>query len=611
MKRCLPLVITISMLISLSFADASPLDPGSPEIAAALNYFRSSQQDDGGFGPGGQTEWVMMAIAAAGQDPRRWHRNGRTPMDYLRSQRVTENISDWVRMTLVLVAVGENPRTWEGIDLVEKIKSNYKQGQFGDKLSLRDDFWAVIALVAAGEAKSSQVAQSVRFIVEHQRGDGSWGASTTGIEVGPDNTATALIALIAARQPRESDAVQRGLAYLRTMQNADGGFPYLFVPSNAASDALVMQAFRAVSEDPVSVKINEKTLVGHLLSLQKTNGSFKWTESSGNDSLMMTAYALPALLGKSHPLRPVRSDWTTVDVRIEGKDRTLLHLPVTVPSSFPTPLSVLTTACAQAGIRHEIGGSKTVPYVEDIAGERDAWQYRVNDMLPMVDAGSFKLESGDDLVWFYDPEGCKSPLKLEIETPSCCPGNPTRIAVKHFDDESGTWKACEDAAIVAGDARYPLIQGLATIIFAGEGTYPLYAEKRDGVRSAKKDVIVETCSPIKVHLSVEDHARTIWQGNVTCSGTETTDIKGEKIVIRRPVLLSALDGARRIADIRYDVIRTSEGVILVSINGLREDNQGGSWWYEVNGDKITADVDTHLLKEGDRVLFYRSREHRQ
>ena len=110
-------------------------------------------------------------------------------------------------------------------------------GQFGDPLSLRDDYWAALALISAGQRESKHIKESVRFILKHQNRDGSSGASMTGIEICPDNTAAAILVLMAAGQKADSKAITRGLHYPRKAQNQDGGFSYLFVPSNAATDS--------------------------------------------------------------------------------------------------------------------------------------------------------------------------------------------------------------------------------------------------------------------------------------------------------------------------------------------------------------------------------------
>jgi hypothetical protein len=529
-------------------------------------------------------------------------------MDYLRKQKVTNNPYDWIRMVLVLVAIGENPREWQDVDLVEKIKSNYKNDQFGDILSVRDDFWAIIALNAAGEVKSSHVSNSVRFILDHQNPDGSWGTSTTGIEIGPDNTAAAIISLLGAGEPRDSAAIKKAIHYLNTVQNPDGGFPYLFVPSNAATDSIVMQSLSAYSED-LLVKGMNRNVVAHLLSLQETDGSFKWTETSSEAKLMMTAHAVPALLGKQFPIYPALSDWITVDVRIEGKDSTLVHCPITTRSSSATPLSVLAEACTKSNIAHEITQVQNSRYLKSILGAEDAWQFRINDLLPMSAADSLKLAGGDEVVWFYDPEGCRSSLRLELDTLSLCPGEEANIRVTQFDDETGSWRDCHDYALVGGGLQ-DRNDSPTSVRFLLEGTYSLHAEKPNGVRSKKKVVTVEQCQPITVRLCIED-AGVSWEGAVTCSGVDLIDLRGQRIHIRKPVLVSALDGVRRTGAIDYTTIKTAQGLILVSINGQSEDNANGSWWYEVNGKKVSANIDEHVLNDGDRILFYRSPRHRQ
>ncbi len=604
------------VLCVLTFAVLSTPDYGisletcSPQIKAALNYFKSNQQDNGGFGDGGKTEWVMMAIAATGQDPRAWQRHGKTPMDYLRRQKVTTNPYDWIRMVLVLAAVGENPRSWEGTDFISKIKALYHQKQFGDPLSLRDDFWAIMALAAAGETQGPNVADSVDFILKHQNEDGSWGSSTTGIEIGADNTAAAILALLAAGHRADSIPILKAKSYLRSVQDPDGGFPYLFVSSNAATDALVIQAFNSSSDDASLVKNRDKNVISHLLGLQDADGSFRWTQTCADSALMMTAYAVPALVGAAYPIRPASSSCMTIDLRIEGKDGIVLHHPVTLSSSPATPLSLLTEACKQAGIDHELSWTRSGVYLQGVQGQRDAWQYRVNDRLPMEPADTYKLAGGDELIWFYDPEECKSPLRLVPQTCSCCAGDTVSLHVEQFEDEAGQWKRCRDRCFVIGEAPYPVERGTASIRFAKEGVYPLYAEKQDGIRSRKKTIIVEHCKPITVSVRVEADARMLWKGTVACSGVETADINGKTVAIRRPVLLSALEGARRSKAVDYTTIRTAQGLILVSINGLKEDNEHGSWWYEVNGKKINEDIDEYLLKDGDEVLFYRSLAYR-
>jgi len=64
-------------------------DEGSESIEKALDYFRSEQNDDGGFSSLGSNSatdnWVIMALNAAGQLPEDWRRGSNDPLSHLSS----------------------------------------------------------------------------------------------------------------------------------------------------------------------------------------------------------------------------------------------------------------------------------------------------------------------------------------------------------------------------------------------------------------------------------------------------------------------------------------------------------------------------------------------
>ncbi|MBW2106248.1 MAG: DUF4430 domain-containing protein [Deltaproteobacteria bacterium] len=78
-------------------------------------------------------------------------------------------------------------------------------------------------------------------------------------------------------------------------------------------------------------------------------------------------------------------------------------------------------------------------------------------------------------------------------------------------------------------------------------------------------------------------------------------------LILNDLSLSELEAARLKGLLSYRVIQTAEGLILVAINGLAENNKDGSWWYQVNGKHIFDDIDEYELNDGDRIVFYRGK----
>lgn len=608
-SACGLLVGFILLLLHCQCADAGDLTPGSSVIKKALTYIRTCQHEDGGFGPGGMTEWVIVALAAAGQDPLEWKKNGQSPLDYLKDQIPPDDLFSSIRVTLALTAAHVDPRNFGGIDYVQRIRQHYRNGQFGDPLSLRDDYWAILALASSGEQLAEDVAKAAQFVLDNQNTDGSWSASITGIETCVDNTAAAILALRAAGKEEYSEAILKGFAFLRKYQNQDGGFGYLFMPSNAASDSWALQAYSAAGKNAIT-ESSVQSLFTHLLSLQQLDGSFKWTTDLANSPLLMTAYAIPALLGKSYPFSMSRVEQIVVGVRVEGERNSLLTTQIILDYPRPTPLSALCSAAEQEKISHEIEVLGGALYLKSIGSEADGWQYRVNTRLPMIAASDMSLKSGDDIIWFYDYHGCKSPLNIDVEKYDAWEGETISFHVKHYNDDVEKWETAHDALIVIGNKRYPVTDGSVAIPFDRSGTYRIYAEKEGAIRSDVKNVVIEKYQPISVKVRIEDVCELLWEGEVTYSHLTIKDIRGREINMRRPVLLGALDAASKNGGFRYSIVQTAEGLILVSILGREEDNENGSWWYQVNGQNLFQDVDEYTLNNGDALLLYRSKHPR-
>jgi prenyltransferase beta subunit len=294
-----------------------PLKVTDEPIVRALNYLKELQLEDGGFANPeeesdiSKTSWAIIAIAAAYQDPHTWIKNGNSPVDYLK--RELEGSLSWMgtadiaRTILAVIAAGENPRNFSGVNLVELLKKRIKEdGRIGDYIYTT--IWGVIALKAAGE----NVSKSVEWLKKHQNDDGGF-AWAVGERSDYDDTAAAIQALIAAGEPRDSRVIKRALEYLKTGQNEDGGFRYFGnSSSNAASDSWIIQALVAAGENPRDWGRNNISVVDHLLSLQSEEGYFRYTKYESSNPGYMTVCAIMALLGRPHPVLPTYRNYTQV-----------------------------------------------------------------------------------------------------------------------------------------------------------------------------------------------------------------------------------------------------------------------------------------------------------
>jgi hypothetical protein len=172
---------------------------------------------------------------------------------------------------------------------------------------LNDDFWGILALIAAGESEGSEIIQNAcEFIKSWQNEDGGW-SWQVGDESDVDDTGAAIMALIAAGEGPDSFAVEMGLLFLMDNQNDDGGFPWMWGgASTSASCAWGIGAIVAAGQDPSSDDWEwDDNPVGCLLNLQDADGAFKYTASQKTNPVFMTAYAIPALLGDPYPVEPV------------------------------------------------------------------------------------------------------------------------------------------------------------------------------------------------------------------------------------------------------------------------------------------------------------------
>ncbi|MFZ5917601.1 MAG: prenyltransferase/squalene oxidase repeat-containing protein [Chloroflexota bacterium] len=315
MQKKIRFVLVALLLAGLLLA-ALPALAGAPE---ALEWLRSQQNDDGGFGnPAfgspdstvGNTADAVQAIVAAGEDPNTWAKDGNTPLTFLAaSVSGITTAGDMARVILAAVAAGENPRDFGGLDLVASLEGMPgDDGQFGGELdSLFGQCLSILALKSVSRPIPDA---AVKVLKEAQSEAGIWAWNYSIAEGEGDNnsTAMAVMALIAAGEPTDGQAVQKAIAHFEGQQNDDGGFPYIDpspygTDSDANSTAVVLQALIAAGQDPATwVKGEANTPFTALAAFQNDDGSFAWQLAFPDPNFLATVQAIPALIGKPYPI---------------------------------------------------------------------------------------------------------------------------------------------------------------------------------------------------------------------------------------------------------------------------------------------------------------------
>ncbi len=164
--------------------------------------------------------------------------------------------------------------------------------------------FAIFALRAVGHsARLGAIHDAAGWLERQQNGDGGFGFGAGGSRSDVDDTGAALQALAAAGA-RDRGVLSRATSYLTRSQNLDGGFPQQFGgESNAQSTAWAVQGLLAVGRDPASLRRRgSRSPVAYLESLIAPDGSVRYSRTSAQTPVWVTAQALIALAGKTFPV---------------------------------------------------------------------------------------------------------------------------------------------------------------------------------------------------------------------------------------------------------------------------------------------------------------------
>lgn len=453
--------------------------------SSAITYLKSQTPN----------EWITMALVAGGESS--------VSKDYLKTFSGTL-ATDYAKRILAIVAVGENPRTFAGVDLVQGLKNLTQGGQIGDVNLLNDDAWGILALRAAGVSETDAVVAGAKsYLLAHQETDGGWGYAV-GAGADTNDTAAVLMALKDVGLSVSDLSITAALQYLHQAQNSDGGFPYVSgSASDSGSTSWVLAAAQKYSQTASDWSKNASTPVSFLNSLQLTNGSYKWQASDTAGSAIMTAFAVVALTGGYYPVSPAATTTGGVEVsfRIEGSATTICQGSLTAV----TALEVVTKASSICNFTYHIQTSSFGQYLDQIAADKSAgvsgWLYLVNWQQAQVGAADYNLQAGDQVLWFFG-EFTWRPLRLSLSQPTVQDGQSLNVKAESFVESKLAWQSEEGVVIKGGTANITTNSQGEAVVIAGSADFNLAGEGVGLVRSAKMPVVVGESSSQTVALDV-------------------------------------------------------------------------------------------------------------
>jgi hypothetical protein len=175
-------------------------------------------------------------------------------------------------------------------------------GSFAHQVNLTA--FAVFAMRALGHSpRSHAIRAAAGWLERQQNSDGGFGFAARGSSSDVDDSAVALQALVDAGA-RDARLLKAATAFLERSQNLDGGFPQRYGgESNAQSSAWAVQGLIAAGRDPGSVRRSgSRSAIAYLESLLTSSGSVRYSRTSAQTPVWVTAQALIALAGWIFPV---------------------------------------------------------------------------------------------------------------------------------------------------------------------------------------------------------------------------------------------------------------------------------------------------------------------
>jgi hypothetical protein len=354
MKRLITAFVSAALATAALTPTAFAFTSQASAASQALTYLHSLQSSDGTIaGDSTRTEETVWGLAANNVSITAFSTAGHTTVDSLSSHISSEEKTAGAIGSLILAvtAAGLPATDFAGHNLLQDLACTYNSttGAFNDQLY--NDALAVLS-IPAGKAP----AKSIDFLIGHQQANGGW---EFGPGFGSDTNTTSLVLMALKSAGSLSTIVTtRALAYLKTQQQASGGFQYAAGSgdSDPDSDGLVIEGLLAAGEDPTSAawSLAGKNAVLDLLSFQYQNGGFGYSRPGSGPS------AAPDPLSTTQPLVGLASRFLPVSV-------TTGAFPLTCPSAAasatptPGPSTAPTSSPATTTVRLAQTGDSSLP----------------------------------------------------------------------------------------------------------------------------------------------------------------------------------------------------------------------------------------------------------
>lgn len=280
-----PLLATITPTVSNDAVSAiistSAIKPIF-DVKKAVDFLIAQQKNDGSFDGGDMyTDWAGIAYGATEIS----NSSRDLLLSYFRSHNTLPLLlTDTERRSMALLALGQSPYSFNGVNYIENIVKSFDGAQFGDPSLVNDDVFALLVLNSSGyTANDDIITKDIKFIISKQQSNGSWENSV-------DMTSASVEALTSFSSfAGVSDSLSKASAYLASKQEDNGSWGSVY------STSWAMGAEKALG---MSWTKNSQSGIDYLATNQTSDGAALPLSETLENRIWATSYAIPATLGK-------------------------------------------------------------------------------------------------------------------------------------------------------------------------------------------------------------------------------------------------------------------------------------------------------------------------
>ncbi len=205
-----------------------------------------------------------------------------------------------------------------------------------------------------------------------------------------------------------------GAALLFILAGCSGGnaSPSTAIPSGQASQTEDKEAEQSPAVTQPSSNSEEQTPVSSAVASPSSEPAE--AVDAPNESEEVSQTPIPSPPPKATPKPDTATpaaDGITLSIIGNSEWGTVIAPEIVILVKGDTPAEVLKRAAKAHRLSYEIRGSGAMTYILGIDGlyefddgPTSGWKYRVNGKVADIGAGSYKLELGDELEWFYTSE---------------------------------------------------------------------------------------------------------------------------------------------------------------------------------------------------------------